>query len=77
MKAAILIGVVMLAGCSAKYPEGVLACTKQSDCPSGWVCRVDRYCYSTARTAAAGEEASSGGNDGSGGLGGIGAILKH
>jgi hypothetical protein len=73
MRSLLFAVVVMLAGCSAKYPEGVLACTKQSDCPSNWVCRIDRYCHSTPARSAAGEEASAGNGGAGGGL----DILKH
>lgn len=42
-----------LAACSAKYPEGTIACTSAKDCPGEWSCRAPSdarsagsYCFS-------------------------------
>jgi len=68
MRSLLLVVVMMLAGCSAKYPEGVLACTKSSECPSDWECRIDRYCYENRARGAAGERADAGSAGAAGGL---------
>jgi hypothetical protein len=59
-----------LAGCSASIPEGIYACTRPSDCPSGFECREDDgggFCYRPG-----GANAGSGGSGGQGGRGGRG-----
>jgi hypothetical protein len=51
MRCVALLLLSSLAACTAQYPEGVLACQRATDCPSGWTCRLTRYCYATkART---------------------------
>lgn len=42
-----LIATLVLLGClPSDPPEGVLACTSSTECPSGWSCRTDR-CWRT------------------------------
>ena len=31
-------GLIALSGCEASYPEGTIACDRDRDCPTGWVC---------------------------------------
>lgn len=35
----------LLVACKAKPPEGIFACDRDADCPSGQSCRADGYCY--------------------------------
>lgn len=47
---------VLVLGCSAPtLKEGFYECTVASECPSGWFCRVDRYCYSADDSADSGD----------------------
>jgi hypothetical protein len=67
MRCLVLLCCAVLAGCTAKYPEGVLACTRAADCPTGWVCRLNRLCYSSiARAGSGGSVAEVGGAGGIG-----------
>ncbi len=34
-------------GCSVDTPEGVFACEGPNQCPEGWVCALNGYCYSS------------------------------
>ena len=50
----VLVGVVLLAACGGSPPEGVYACMQATiarDCPAGWVCRPDHFCWRTAGDA--------------------------
>ncbi len=66
---------VWLAGCKATVPEGVYACTRPADCPSGFgYCRQGDdgdglYCY---RSDGAGNRSGAGGSAGRGGTGDAG-----
>jgi hypothetical protein len=64
-----------LAGCKATIPEGVYACTRPSDCPSGFECRADDsgalYCFRPGgASAGSGDLGGQGGRGGRGGAGG-------
>lgn len=45
-------------GCTVTYPEGVIACGGDAQCPSGWSCRAMR-CYSTASASDASVDAGA------------------
>ncbi len=50
----VLVAVVLLAACGGSPPEGVYACMPETiarDCPAGWVCRPDHFCWRTAGDA--------------------------
>jgi len=59
----VLIGLVaaLLAACTADIPNGVLACDRDNDCPTGFSCHSDGLCYD--------EPESNAGTGGSGGTG--------
>src|SRR5882672_6139044 len=42
---------VLVAGCKAKLPEGIFACTKGKSCPSGQFCHTDGFCYAHRQAA--------------------------
>lgn len=76
--ASLFVSSLALAGCLSvgDPPEGRLACTVSSDCPTGWVCRADMLCWRNASDVDAGRDAGmdasadvgvgDGGNDGGG-----------
>ncbi|HET6332787.1 MAG TPA: calcium-binding EGF-like domain-containing protein [Polyangiales bacterium] len=37
---------LLLGSCDVVLPQGAFRCAKDRDCPSGWSCRSDRFCYS-------------------------------
>src|SRR5689334_11349559 len=41
---AMLVALVACTGCGS-IPEGVLACSSDGQCPSGWSCRANGRCY--------------------------------
>jgi len=43
----LLVALGAVSGCSVDIPSGVFSCQTDSDCPSGWTCRSDSYCWST------------------------------
>jgi hypothetical protein len=51
---ALVLVLVMVWGCKARIPVGVIACERDADCPAPLVCRHDgkdpsRYCFDTAK----------------------------
>ncbi|MBX3251425.1 MAG: choice-of-anchor D domain-containing protein [Myxococcales bacterium] len=36
-----------LGACGLDLPEGRFPCVDENECPSGWSCRIDGYCYRT------------------------------
>jgi hypothetical protein len=60
----VAVASVALAGClSVDPPEGRLACTADTDCPSGWACRSDSRCYRTGDGADGGARSDGGGEE--------------
>lgn len=39
---------VSVAGCQPSLDEGRYTCHFDEDCPSGWICRDDAFCWKTA-----------------------------
>jgi len=70
--------VIGLLACKADIPDGVYACDKSADCPSGYSCRAkagaeQEYCYASDESESGGPDGGSqGGRDGSGTGGGGG-----
>jgi hypothetical protein len=47
-------------GCTADLPNGKIICGTVKDCPNGWSCGEDEFCWKPEKTETSGETVSSG-----------------